>query len=43
MSDPLELQKIVTQLCRDDFRSFAIRAFYALKGQCPPSAPMAQI
>lgn len=27
MSDPLELRKIVEGLCRQDFRSFAIRAF----------------
>lgn len=39
MSDPLELQNIVTRLCREDFRSFAIRAFHALKGQEMEVAP----
>lgn len=33
MKDALELQHIVTQLCRQDFRSFAIRAFHAFKGE----------
>lgn len=32
MADPLELRRIVDDLCRRDFRSFAIRAFPVLEG-----------
>lgn len=31
MADPLELRAAVDQLCRDDFYSFAIRAFHVLE------------
>lgn len=33
MSDPLELRRIVDDMCRRDFRSFAIRAFPVLEGR----------
>jgi len=32
MADPLDLRRIVDDLCRRDFRSFAIRAFPVLEG-----------
>ena len=39
MADPAELRRIVDQLCRDDFRSFAIRAFAILEPSLVELAP----
>lgn len=39
MSDPLELRRIVDDLCRRDFRSFAIRAFPVLESGLLVLAP----